>query len=319
VLVSSPAAAFCERNPVTCLIPLGPELAEQRACASGGCPPQWFDVRKPALMVMDADGAAVAAAQKVEIKQRGGRAYRPLKPAEILRAGDVVRLGPGAVFEAARGRTRFTTPKGGLPSKFDGHQRPIDQELMDAAERGRSVSVAALLDRGANREARNKFGETPLMVAAAAGHADVVDLLLRRGAELEAEDARGFNAADVAASLKREAVVSALTKRGLPAKGQKELAQAPAKVEEPWVVLVAGDPPPAAAQGPMTPWTAWQLTQKGVLGSNGKDPAPDPKDRPRARFIHHGGEAPRTPQEANEALRVYREQGFAKEHPQLAK
>jgi hypothetical protein len=207
VPVSSNSARFCERNARSCdLGPMTLRAREQRHCGARGCGPSWFDTRKPAMFIMQAEGAAVRAAQNVQVKPQDATAYRALRQGEALRAGDVLRLPPGGVFEARADRRVFASPKTGMPSKFTRNQAPIDRDLITAVERG-SDSVAGLLDKGANIHTRDRFGETPLMKAAAAGNAAMVELLLRRGAELSAQDARGFTAADAAAARKQSAVV----------------------------------------------------------------------------------------------------------------
>src|SRR5262249_37053453 len=55
--------------------------------------------------------------------------------------------------------------------------------LMTAARTGSAASIALLLDRGANVDARDKwYGESALMWAAAQNHGDAVSLLSERGA-----------------------------------------------------------------------------------------------------------------------------------------
>jgi ankyrin repeat protein len=59
--------------------------------------------------------------------------------------------------------------------------------------------VAFLLDRGADANARDQFGDTPLIVACAKGHAATAALLLKRGADASLEDQEGRTARDRAA------------------------------------------------------------------------------------------------------------------------
>ncbi len=52
--------------------------------------------------------------------------------------------------------------------------------------------VQLLLDKGANIEAKDTDGWTPLMSAAVNGHEAVVQLLLGKGANIEAKDEDGW-------------------------------------------------------------------------------------------------------------------------------
>ena len=60
--------------------------------------------------------------------------------------------------------------------------------LATAAEAGDTVAVAALLDEGADIEARNKHGRSALALAAGNGHTATTTLLLDRGASTAAKD-----------------------------------------------------------------------------------------------------------------------------------
>jgi truncated hemoglobin YjbI len=95
--------------------------------------------------------------------------------------GEVARvlLACGATADAVSGPTRGT---------------PLHQ----AARRGSCSVTAALLDHGANIEARDAKGETPLRRAVNCKHAEVVRELVRRGADPHAADNRGVTPADAA-------------------------------------------------------------------------------------------------------------------------
>jgi uncharacterized protein len=70
---------------------------------------------------------------------------------------------------------------------------------LHAAVAGRSAeAVAALLDRGADPNARQQAGYTPLMGAAAAGRDDLADLLLAGGADPSLLSEDGKTAAAIA-------------------------------------------------------------------------------------------------------------------------
>jgi ankyrin repeat protein len=72
------------------------------------------------------------------------------------------------------------------------------QAIHAAVASRNAESVALLLERGADPNARQQVGYTPLMGAASGGRADIADLLLRHGADpsLRSEDSK--TAADLA-------------------------------------------------------------------------------------------------------------------------
>ena len=63
--------------------------------------------------------------------------------------------------------------------------------LHEAAEHGRKPVVEWLLDHGAEVNAKDKNGDTPLHFAAFFGHRDVAELLLANQAEINAKDSNG--------------------------------------------------------------------------------------------------------------------------------
>ena len=90
------------------------------------------------------------------------------------------------------------------------------KDLLNAARNGDTPRVRTLLGSGANVEAKDKNGRTPLMLAAGNGHADAVKLLLEKGADPKARDKKGFTAYGLAlfdlGGSERDAVLSALPK-----------------------------------------------------------------------------------------------------------
>ena len=69
---------------------------------------------------------------------------------------------------------------------------------MLAAHRGDPGVVNMLLERGADIDARNNGGFTPLMFAARQGHDQVIEILLNRGANANIRNERRETAADLA-------------------------------------------------------------------------------------------------------------------------
>jgi hypothetical protein len=88
-----------------------------------------------------------------------------------------------------------------------------------AAIGGSAKAVGLLLDRGADVDARARFGMTPLHWAALAGRADAADLLVRRGADVRAANAWGMTPLHEAATAE---VARVLLARGAPV-GDRDL------------------------------------------------------------------------------------------------
>ena len=66
-----------------------------------------------------------------------------------------------------------------------------DDELQAAAKAGDVARLRAAVGKGANREAKDSAGYTPLANAVCKGHADVAVALVELGADLEARDKNG--------------------------------------------------------------------------------------------------------------------------------
>lgn len=64
----------------------------------------------------------------------------------------------------------------------------LDEELLTAARKGDGAAVKLLLDKGANLEAKSRYGQTPLFFAARNGHEELVKFLLARGANPKIKD-----------------------------------------------------------------------------------------------------------------------------------
>ena len=91
--------------------------------------------------------------------------------------------------------------------------------LIWAARFGHLATVRELLDRGANINARSNSGWTALICATYYGHLAVVRLLLDRGANINARDHVGQTALSLAAFSEQLPVVRELLKRGANTNG----------------------------------------------------------------------------------------------------
>jgi outer membrane protein assembly factor BamB len=92
---------------------------------------------------------------------------------------------------------------------------PANEELWDAARAGDAARATKAIEKGADVNAKTRYGATALTFAADKGHVAVVKLLLDKGADVNAQDSfYSMRAVDMAMMNKRVDVVSLLMERG---------------------------------------------------------------------------------------------------------
>ncbi|MFC1537666.1 ankyrin repeat domain-containing protein [Gemmatimonadota bacterium] len=69
-----------------------------------------------------------------------------------------------------------------------------NERFIEAASKGQTETIRALLQEGADVNAQNHLGSTALMVAAEAGHTETVLALIKSGADINAKNYDGFTA-----------------------------------------------------------------------------------------------------------------------------
>jgi ankyrin repeat protein len=103
----------------------------------------------------------------------------------------------------------------------DAAGQQLNEQLYEAVRRGDAAEVKALLDKGADVNAKYRYGATALFKAAERGHAEVVRLLLERGADVNAKDTfYGATAMTWALDNGHVEVVRALVAKGSEAVGE---------------------------------------------------------------------------------------------------
>lgn len=75
-----------------------------------------------------------------------------------------------------------------LATRAQDPKQVLNDQFWEAARKGDVPAVAALLDKGADVNAKFRYGQTALFKAAERGHAEVVKLLLARGADVTVKD-----------------------------------------------------------------------------------------------------------------------------------
>ena len=125
---------------------------------------------------------------------------------EVMLIGLGLLSGAGVVL-ALRRRQRQAAQRAG-------------QGLLQATEAGDIVQMEALLAKGAEVNARNAHGWTPLHVAAAGGDPAVIALLLQHGADVHAQSHIGTTPLDNATTRGgRKAVIDLLLAHGAKRNG----------------------------------------------------------------------------------------------------
>lgn len=98
-----------------------------------------------------------------------------------------------------------------------------------AAFDGNPYIASILLERGADINAKSVDGLTPLMLAAGENHLEVVMVLLNKGADVAATDNRGLTAMDMAQQKNFQGVIEQLRKAGA---GQSDRAKTDTENED---------------------------------------------------------------------------------------
>jgi hypothetical protein len=75
-----------------------------------------------------------------------------------------------------------------FPQNTSNPKQELNEQLFEAVRKGDAAAVASLLDRGAEINAKFRYGTTALFKAAERGHTDVVKILLDRGADVKVKD-----------------------------------------------------------------------------------------------------------------------------------
>jgi hypothetical protein len=92
---------------------------------------------------------------------------------------------------ASSGNTATAARLLGQGADVDAKNNQGDTPLMLATKSGKIDTAKLLIEKGANLEAKNNVGETALIAACTAGHADIAQLLVEKGAATDARDDGG--------------------------------------------------------------------------------------------------------------------------------
>ncbi len=82
----------------------------------------------------------------------------------------------------------FTLLFGSLLALGQSPKQELNEQFWEAVRKGDLASVTTLLDKGADVNAKFRYGTTALFKAAERGHLEIVKLLLARGADVSVKD-----------------------------------------------------------------------------------------------------------------------------------
>ena len=88
------------------------------------------------------------------------------------------------------------------------------EDLIKAVERGDTIEVKRLLEAGADVNAKNEFGSTPLHWACVYGRLEIARLLLEHGANVNASQQRGGTPLDLACLYQETSIVRLFLEAG---------------------------------------------------------------------------------------------------------
>ena len=75
-----------------------------------------------------------------------------------------------------------------FPQTPTNNKQELNDQLFEAVRKGDAAAVTALLDKGADVNAKFRYGATALFKAAERGQREVANILLERGADMKVKD-----------------------------------------------------------------------------------------------------------------------------------
>lgn len=141
-----------------------------------------------------------------------------------------------------------------------------EQQLLNSAEKGDIASVRRLLKDGANIEAKDLNGDTPLGLAAEFDHLATVKFLLDKGANIETQDKSRETPLIEAARSANTSVVALLLQKGVNVQDKKRALFVTTE-SEPLIIGMPSTAEQSASQGNQNSSRAAQFTPPSYPGT----------------------------------------------------
>nr|5H76_A Chain A, DARPin,Immunoglobulin G-binding protein A [synthetic construct]5H76_B Chain B, DARPin,Immunoglobulin G-binding protein A [synthetic construct]5H76_C Chain C, DARPin,Immunoglobulin G-binding protein A [synthetic construct] len=118
-----------------------------------------------------------------------------------------------------------------------GSHMDLGRKLLEAARAGQDDEVRILMANGADVNAADNTGTTPLHLAAYSGHLEIVEVLLKHGADVDASDVFGYTPLHLAAYWGHLEIVEVLLKNGADVNAMDSDGMTPLHLAAKWGYL----------------------------------------------------------------------------------
>ena len=102
-----------------------------------------------------------------------------------------------------------------------------DSQLFDVVKQNDAIAVKEFIKKGADVNARDEEGLTPLMTASSKNYKNLAEILISEGADVSTRDTQGFTALIWAASENRKEIAELLISNGADVNAKDDMGGTP--------------------------------------------------------------------------------------------